>query len=136
MGNVQVIEGLYEAFAKGDIETILGTLDPKVEWFEAEGVVYDPGRAFVGPEEVLNGVFGRIVQDYDGFTVTPHNFIDGGDSVVVEARYRGHWKATGKDLDAQVAHVFDLRDGKIVRFQQYTDTGQFEKVTGVRGGAG
>lgn len=135
MGNLQVIQDLYGAFAKGDIETVLGSMDAKIEWSEAEGLVYDPGKAFVGPEEVLNGVFARIPGDFDGFTVTPSNFIDGGDTIVVEARYRGTWKATGNELDAQVAHVFEFRDGKIVRFQQYTDTAQFERVTGVRGGA-
>jgi uncharacterized protein len=52
--------------------------------------------------------------------------------VLVEARYRATAKATGKPLDAQVAHVWDFRDGKVVRFQQYTDTWQFSEVTGIK----
>jgi ketosteroid isomerase-like protein len=40
-------------------------------------------------------------------------------------------KATGKALDAQVAHIWDFRDGKLVHWQQYTDTWQFAEVTGV-----
>ena len=36
------------------------------------------------------------------------------DTVLVEARYKATAKATGKPLDAQVAHVWDLRDGKVV----------------------
>lgn len=134
MSNLQTIKGMYEAFAKGDIATVLGAMDEKIEWSEAEGVVYDPGQAFIGPDAVLQGVFARIPGDFDGFTVTPHNFIDAGDTIVVEARYRGTWKATGNQLDAQVAHVFDFKDGKAIRFQQYTDTAQFERVTGQRGG--
>ncbi len=54
-----------------------------------------------------------------------------GDTVLVEGRCRATARATGKPLDAQVAHVFDLRDGKIVRFQQYTDTWHFAQVTGI-----
>jgi ketosteroid isomerase-like protein len=34
-------------------------------------------------------------------------------------------------LDAQVAHVWDLRGGKAVRLQQYTDSWQFAQVTGI-----
>jgi hypothetical protein len=34
-------------------------------------------------------------------------------------------KATGKPVDAQFAHVFEFRNGKIIRFQQYTDTKQW-----------
>jgi uncharacterized protein len=135
MSNVEVLQQMYKAFAEGDVPTVLGVMDDKIEWNEAEGIIYDTGNAFVGPDAVLNNVFARIPQDFDNFTVTPSNFIDGGDSVVVEARYRGTAKATGKPLDAQVAHVFDFRDGKVIRFQQYTDTAQFADVTGVRGGA-
>lgn len=135
MGNVELLQGLYQAFAKGDVPEILGALDPKIEWNEAEGFTLDQGRVFIGPDEVLENVFARIPQEFDGFTITPRNFIDGGDTVVVEARYTGKHKASGNAFDAQVAHVFDLKDGKITRFSQYTDTGQFERVTGVRGGA-
>jgi len=53
------------------------------------------------------------------------------DTVLLEARYRGTAKATEKPLDAQVAHVWRFRNGKAVRFQQYTDTWQFAQVTGV-----
>ncbi len=50
--------------------------------------------------------------------------------VVVLGRYRGTNKATGRPLDAQLAHVWRVRDGKAVRFQQYTDTLQAARVTG------
>ena len=39
--------------------------------------------------------------------------------------------ATGKPLDAQVTHIWDFANGKITRFQQYTDTWQFAQLTGV-----
>src|SRR5438874_27677 len=54
-----------------------------------------------------------------------------GDTVLAEARYPADVKATGKRLDVQVAHVWDFRDGRVVRWQQYTDTWQFAQVTGV-----
>lgn len=51
-----------------------------------------------------------------------------GETVLVEARYRATVKQTGKSLDALVAHVWDFRDGKAVRWQQYTGTGQFAEA--------
>jgi uncharacterized protein len=45
-------------------------------------------------------------------------------------RYHGVVQATGKTLDAQVTHVWDIANGKLVRFQQYTDTWQFAEATG------
>ena len=38
--------------------------------------------------------------------------------------------ATGKELDAEAAHIFDFRNGKVYRFQQYLDTWQSAEVTG------
>ena len=66
-----------------------------------------------------------MVSDVENFVVLPEHFIEGGDTVVVEGRYRGKMKATGTPVDAQFAHVWQLRDGKVVRFQQYTDTKQW-----------
>jgi len=129
--NVALVRSAYEAFAKGDVQTVLGLLADKIEWHEAEHVTYWPGGPFVGPKAVLEGVFARIPQDFDGFKVDVRRIVGAGDTVLVEARYRATAKATRKPLDVQVAHVWDFRDGKVVRWQQYTDTWQFAQVTGV-----
>lgn len=129
--NVTILKGGYEAFAKGDVATVLGLFDPKIEWNEAEHVTYWPGSAFHGPQEIVNGVFAKIPNDFDGFQIEIRRMVASGDTVLVEARYRGTAKATGKPLDAQVAHVWDFRDGKAVKWQQYTDTWQFAQVTGI-----
>jgi ketosteroid isomerase-like protein len=129
--NALIIHGMYEALARGDVPALLGTLHEQAEWNEAEHFTYWPGHAFIGPQAVLTGVIARIPQDLDGFGIDLRRIVAAGDTVLVEARYRGTAKATGKPIDAQVAHVWDLRDGKVVRFQQYTDTWQFAQATGV-----
>lgn len=133
MGNVQTVRGLYDAFAKGDIPTVLGGMDPKIEWREAEGNPYSiDGEPWIGGDEILEKLFMRLGTEWDGFTVSPHDFYDAGDTVVVEARYTGTFKETGKKLDAQVCHVFKMRDGKVASFQQYVDTAQWQSVVGYR----
>lgn len=123
--NAELIQNLYEAFGKGDVPTVLGAFAPHIQWREAEGFYLAEGNPYVGPQAVAEGVFQRIVSDLDDFTVVPQNTIDGGDTVVVEGRYRGKVKSTGKAVDAQFAHVWGFEDGKVVRFQQYTDTEQW-----------
>jgi len=132
--NVKLVQGAYEAFAKGDVAAVLALLHEKVEWNEAEHITYWPGGPFVGPQAVLQGVFARIPQDFDGFRVDVRRIVGCGETVLVEARYRATVKATGKPLDAQVAHVWDFRDGKVVRWQQYSDTWQFAQATGITPG--
>ncbi|HSE71091.1 MAG TPA: nuclear transport factor 2 family protein [Nocardioidaceae bacterium] len=121
----------YEALSRGDVQPILGMLDDQIEWNEAEHVTYWPGGAFTGPDAVLEGVFARIADDFDGFRVDVERISELGSTILVEARYRGTVRSTGRQLDAQVAHVWEFRDGKAVRWQQYTDTWQFAEVTQV-----
>lgn len=127
-----VVRGIYDAFGRGDVEAVLAALDEKVEWHEAEHSTYWGGGPFVGPQAVVEGLFARLGEDFDGFRVDIDRIVGAGDTVVAEGRYRADAaKSTGQPLDAQVAHVWDVRDGKVVRFQQYTDTWQFAERTGV-----
>ena len=120
MSNLNAVQGVYDAFAKGDIPSVLGFLSHDIDWTEAEGFPY--GGTYIGPNAVLEGVFMRLGTEWEGFAAVPDEFIDGGDTVVVLGRYIGTYKATGKSFQANFAHVWQVREGKAVRFVQYTDT--------------
>lgn len=104
---------------------MVGTDD--VQWFEAPNMPYGPSPLH-GPQEVAEKVFGPLTQDIPDFSVTPEEFIGSGDTIAVVTRYRGTGKATGKPLDLPVVHVFDMRDGKVARFRQFTDSATFNEV--------
>ncbi len=122
---VNSVRGMYEAFAKGDIPRIIAALDPQVEWWEAENFIYADKNPYVGPNTVLQGVFLRIVDEWENFTVSPIDILDAGDTVVGRGYYSGTYKKNGERIEAQFAHFFTFRNGKVVKFQQYTDTAQF-----------
>jgi ketosteroid isomerase-like protein len=124
-----MVKGLYEAAARGEGGLLIAALHPKVEWREAEGSPFAKGNPFVGPDAV-GQLLGHIGTDILDFRLVPERFTDGGDVVLVEGRYTGHGRETGRPFDAQFAHVWHLRDGQVVRFQQYTDTLQWVRVLG------
>jgi uncharacterized protein len=129
--NIEFVKSMYKAFANGDVATVLGALDDSIEWNEAEGNPYNPGHPFVGPPAIVEGVFARILNDIEGFEIRPERFFGDGDTVIMTGRYWGaKAHATGKPLDVQAVHVWDLKDGKAVRFQQYVDTRQLASVLG------
>ena len=128
--DVAAIRGIYEAFSAGDVGGVVARMSPSIVWNEADNFAYSDHNPYVGHAAIGAGVFGRIGAEWDGFTVVPDEFLDAGDTVVVLGRYRGTFQATGKPLDAQLAHVWRVRDGKAVQFQQYTDTLQAAQVTG------
>jgi uncharacterized protein len=128
--NVALIRAIYDAFALGDVAGVLGRMSPDIVWNEAENFPYADRSPYVGPDAIANGVFARLIGEWDGFAAAPEEFLDAGDAVVVTGRYLGAYKATGKSIHAQFVHMWRVASGKAVRFQQYTDTLQAARVTG------
>jgi ketosteroid isomerase-like protein len=127
---VATVRGLYRAFEQGAVETVLGALTDDVEWYEAENSPYGDRSPYRSPAAVGEGVFARLDAEWAEFEVQADRFLDAGDTVVVLGRYRGIHRTSGRTLDAQFAHVFDLRGDTVTGFRQYTDTKQFFEVAG------
>lgn len=132
--NLAIVQGLYAAFAAGDIPTVLAGLSPDIVWNEAENYLYANGNPYQGPDAVLNGVFAPLAVEWNDMAAVPQSFHNAGDTVFVVGRYTGVYKATGRRLDPQFVHMLTLQGGKVVRFQQYTDTLQTARV-GTLGGS-
>ena len=64
----------------------------------------------------------RLGSEWNGFAAVPDEFIDAGETVVALGKYSGTYKATGKPLQVNFAHVWKMQDGKAIRFTQYVDT--------------
>jgi uncharacterized protein len=120
--NIELIQRMYEAFSRGDIRTITETLTEDVEWI-AEGpssVAYF-GK-MKGPAEVQSKFFGGIASTQEDMKLTMEDFVAQGDAVAAFGRYSATVKATGKQFDAALAHLFRIRDGKVSKFVNVGDT--------------
>jgi hypothetical protein len=120
--NVAIIKSIYDAFRAGDVAGVLGRMSPEIVWHEAENFPYCDGNPYKGPDAIAAGVFARCIGEWDGFAVAMDNLIDGGDRIVALGRYRGTFKGTGRKMNPQAVHIWTLKDGKAVSFQQYIDT--------------
>ena len=128
--NVNTMRRGYEAFNRGDIDAVMGLMDPEIEWQEPD-VEGSPVRGtHHGPEAVANNVFGSVPEHWDEFQAVAEEFLDAGDRVVVLGHFRVRGKATGKTVDAPFAHVWTLRDGKVVHHRNYVDTATFLQSLG------
>lgn len=129
--NMAIIQNVYKNFSKGDVTAIGAAMDPAIEWNEAENFPYADGNPYIGFDAILEGVFGRVGGEWDKFEVTKRKFSQmSNDRILMEGRYTGKYKKTGTPIDAQVAHVWTLKDGLITKFQQYTDTKQVAEAVG------
>jgi ketosteroid isomerase-like protein len=127
MSAVETVKAAYAAFGRNDPSVLFGAMDPGIHWNEAEGYSLADRNPYVGPQGV-GALFGQLLGAIDNFTVVPATIIDGGDHVVALGRYRGTMKNGGATLDAPFCHVFRFQDGKVVTFQQYTDTAQWARL--------
>lgn len=120
--NINIINSLYTSFSNGDVPAVLGAMDENIIWYEAEGNKFADGNPYKGPEAVLNGVFGRVLAEHEYFKlegIDLHEMYD--NKVFATLRYKAKHK-NGNEYNAQVAHLWTLKDEKIVAFQQYVDT--------------
>lgn len=118
--NKTLIQNLYVAFADGDMGTILASFAEDISWTEADGFPY--AGTYIGADEILAGVFMRIAADWDGWSATPHEHFEEGNTVLTLGEYSGICKATGKSMKSPLVHVWRIENGKIQSFVQYTDT--------------
>jgi ketosteroid isomerase-like protein len=119
--DVENLRRAYHGFNVGKPDTALGMMDKNVEWTEPGGG-NAPSGTFNSPQEVGEKVFGPIAASFDEFVVTPENFDDQGDKVIVTGRMSGKNKS-GADLDAAFTQTFEMADGKIKRFNHDVDDG-------------
>lgn len=118
--NVELTRGVYAAFAAGNVPGILSIFAPDIHWTEALGGPY--GGVSIGPDAVVQNVFMKIGTEWDGYQAIPREFVATGDTVVALGTYSGTYRKTGKSFTAPFAHVWKFRDGKVVSFEQITDT--------------
>jgi len=128
MSNVQTLKAAYAALANNDPSVLFGAMAPDIEWNQAEGNPLADRNPYIGGQAIGEGVFGRLMTAVDSFTATPDRFVESGDDVIVLGRYRGTMKHSGGKLDAPFCHVFRFGGGKIVSFQQFTDSAQWAQL--------
>ena len=124
--NTEIVKNVYDFFAKGEIPQVLEFFDKDIIWTDMEG--FPTGGTYVGAGAILNGVFIKLGTEWNNFQANPDEYLKSEDRVTVLGHYQGTYKATGKSMKVPFAHVWSLREGKIVKFLQYTDTLLVSKV--------
>ncbi|MFD4656790.1 nuclear transport factor 2 family protein [Kitasatospora sp. NPDC058444] len=115
-----VVRRQYLASARGDLAALRATLAEDVEWTEMAG--FPLGGTYRTPKGVTANVMERLAADWDDWTAHDDTYVVDGETVVVLGRYTAVHRATGKPLAVRVVHHFTVRGGRIVRFEQFTDT--------------
>lgn len=120
--NTRVVREAYAAFGRADIQGVLDTLHDDVLWKPITGA--GPHVPTAGERRGKSSVaeFFRILAESTTFEqFEPREFVAQNDKVVALGHYRARTKGGGQ-FESDWTMVFTLRGGKIVQFQEFTDS--------------
>ena len=121
--NIELIERIYDAFGKRSYEEVMANFSGEFEWNAADSSPLADRSPYHGISEVREGVFDRIAAGFERLEVVPDElFAAEGGRVVALGHYHGRFRGGQEDFQTQVAHIWTVKDGQAMRFQQYVDT--------------
>jgi hypothetical protein len=121
--NTKIVQDAYAAFTRGDIATLLGLMADDIVWQPVIGAAsHVPFSASRSGKPAVAEFFQQVATSEDFTQFEPREYITQGNDVVAIGHYRAVVKATGKSFDSDFAMAFTLKDGKIVRFREFTDS--------------
>ncbi len=119
--NTQVVEALYAAFGRQDLEAVLALLSEDVEWQHPRPRDIPWGGKRSGREAVA-GFFQAVGSHVEVDQFVPQHWVVSGNQVIVFGTERMKARETKRAYEVDWVHVFGLRRGKVVEFHEYTDT--------------
>jgi hypothetical protein len=135
MSNTTTIQELYAAFGRGDMATIMAGLADDVVW-ESEGVAVLKASGIRHGKAETMGFFAALAAENADSKLTITEYVASGDVVMTIGRFAGTARATGKKIDTPIAHYWEFRDGKVVRYVGFSNTAAFvEALTPTSAGA-
>jgi ketosteroid isomerase-like protein len=114
--DLETVSRAYDAFARGDLETLRTFLAPDIEWRTTQEVPFMGN--YVGLDEFLRGM-DEWTGAFEEITTEVDEMIDAGDSVVVCHRMRGRGRDSGAEVDLAICQVVGVRDGQLIRMHDY-----------------
>ncbi|MTV36961.1 nuclear transport factor 2 family protein [Duganella radicis] len=118
--NYDIIAAHYAASDRLDLAGMMANVSATVEWTEMAG--FPCAGTWIGPQAVIDNVFKVLGTAWEDYRFELERLVDGNDVIIGIGAYSGTYRATGKAMRARVAHVWRLEGGKVVKFEQFTDT--------------
>jgi ketosteroid isomerase-like protein len=118
--NVEIVR----SFLGAGVDEALAYADPDIVWNPIEELPTQ-GHAAV------RASLAHWKAEWDDYRLMPEEFLDRGDRVVVTVRLGGRGRGSGVAIDARFYDLYTLRDGKIVRMDQFTERSEALKAVGL-----
>src|SRR5690349_17216112 len=110
MRNTDIVKGMYEAFGRGDVASIIGALSADVNWITPGPKSIPYAGTYRGQDGAMR-FFQKLAETCELDPFMPSQFVEQGDTVVALGSYTGRTKPGNRPLASSFAMVFKLKDG-------------------------
>ena len=108
---------IVRRFLIADVDEAMTFADPDIVWNPIEEL---PTQG----HDAVRASLARWKAEWDDYGVLPEEFVDRGDRVLATVRVRGRGRGSGVEIDARFYDLYTLRDGMIIRMDQFTERSQ------------
>jgi ketosteroid isomerase-like protein len=122
--NVEIVRRLIDAWNERDLEAALKEMHSQCEVRPAEAT--ETLRGHDGVTKAFRDWF----EAFEQFTMEPEDFVAHGDRVLVPMRQRARGKGSGLEIEERFYQLFTLRDGKVFRFEEYSEEADARRALG------
>jgi ketosteroid isomerase-like protein len=125
----EAVRAFAEAVTSGDPEAAVAVSDPEIEFLSVLAV---SGRAYHGHDGVRQ-YFADVAAAWSEWRVELHRVVpapDGRVMISMTMHFRG--KESGAAFSDETAHVWTLRDGKLLRNEPYRDPDEALRAVGLK----
>jgi ketosteroid isomerase-like protein len=117
---IELIEKVYKAFSKRDLEELSNLCSSNIRWEQNPG--FPGGGINIGIDKIIENVYEANNKRWKNFNFERHSLTATQETVLVEGFYIVQGPKSSTQVKAETAHIFRLKDNKVISFKQYTDT--------------
>src|SRR5262245_42994172 len=123
---MDVVQELYRGALADQEDTIVQLVTPDIVWEILDS--FPHGGIYAGIPAIFGQCLPTLQADFHDWHTQPDEFIDAGATIVALGHYSGTLKTTGVHIIAPFCHIWTLKNGKIARLRQFTDTATFAQA--------
>lgn len=117
--NVERVRHAYDAWNRHDIDAAMAFLDEDVKW-EMSGEIVGTDAAYRGHDGVRRWWL-QFLEPFEVVIIEALEIVETRrDVVLVHLRLHGTGRQ-GIEVDQRVSHLYELRDGKVIRVRAFID---------------
>jgi len=116
MLNAEVVQAIYDAWAREERPGPVELLDAQIEYVNPAGAL-EPGtrRGLSGFADAVE----KTYEGWDAWEMKLERLHVAGDRVAVVVQYRARGRGSGVELEGRESALWTIRDGKAVRYEWF-----------------